>query len=104
MPGQKELITVSEKINELDSTDINANKALKDLNSFYMDQQSKQMIAEKNELKEILLLEFAGLFNGPEGRLKQALKDDKVIKTALDMLSDKKIYQASLSPKEIIEN
>ena len=56
------------------------------------------------ELKEILLLEFAGLFNGPEGRLKQALKDDKVIKTALDMLSDKKIYQASLSPKEIIEN
>ncbi len=104
LPGQKELITVSEKINELDSTNINANKALKDLNSFYMDQQSKQMIVEKNELKEILLLEFAGLFNGPEGRLKQALKDDKVIKTALDMLSDKNIYQASLSPKEIIEN
>ena len=104
LPGQKELITVSEKINELDSTDINANKALKDLNAFYMDQQSKQMITENNELKEILLLEFAGLFNGPEGRLKQALKDDKVIKTALDMLSDKKIYQASLSPKEIIEN
>ena len=104
LPGQKELNTVNEKISQLDSTNTEANSALKILNNFYINQKSKQMVFENRELEEILLLEFAGLFNGPEGRLKQALKDDKVLMTAMDMLSNRKVYQASLSTSKILEN
>ena len=104
LPGQKELNTVNEKISLLDSTNTEANSALKTLNNFYISQKSKQMVFENRELKEILLLEFAGLFNGPEGRLRQALKDDKVLMTAMDMLSNRKVYQASLSTNKILEN
>ena len=39
-----------------------------------------------------------------EGRVKQALKDDKIVKVALDILSDKLVYETSLIPFEITEN
>jgi len=50
------------------------------------------------------LLEFAGLFDGPEGRLKQAIKDDLTVQSALDILSNGLVYEASLMPTKIVEN
>ena len=104
LPGEKELNIVIEKISELDSTDIRANDALNLLSDFYDREEGKRRESEQNEIRELILLEFAGLFNGTEGRLKQALKNDETVQVALDVLSNNNTYQASLSSTENFEN
>ena len=104
LPGEKELKIIIEKISELDSTDIRANDALNLLSDFYDREEDKRRESEQNEIRELILLEFAGLFNGTEGRLKQALKNDETVQVALDVLSNSGTYQASLSSTENFEN
>ena len=104
LPGEKELNIVIEKISELDSTDIRANDALDLLSDFYDREEDKRRESEQDEIRELILLEFAGLFNGTEGRLKQALKNDETVQVALDVLSNSSSYQASLSSTENFEN
>ena len=104
LPGEKELNIVIEKISELDSTDIRANDALNLLSDFYDREEDKRRESEQDEIRELILLEFAGLFNGTEGRLKQALKNDETVQVALDVLSNSSSYQASLSSTENFEN
>ena len=104
LPGEKELNIVIEKISELDSTDIRTNDALNLLSDFYDREEGKRRESEQNEIRELILLEFAGLFNGTEGRLKQALKNDETVQVALDVLSNNNTYQASLSSTENFEN
>ena len=104
LPGEKELNIVIEKISELDSTDIRANDALNLLSDFYDREEDKRKESEQDEIRELILLEFAGLFNGTEGRLKQALKNDETVQVALDVLSNSGTYQASLSSTENFEN
>ena len=104
LPGEKELNIVIEKISELDSTDIRANDALDLLSDFYDREEDKRRESEQDEIRELILLEFAGLFNGTEGRLKQALKNDETVQVALDVLSNSITYQASLSSTENFEN
>ena len=104
LPGEKELNIVIEKISELDSTDIRANDALNLLSDFYDREEDKRRESEQDEIRELILLEFAGLFNGTEGRLKQALKNDETVQVALNVLSNSGTYQASLSSTENFEN
>ena len=104
LPGEKELKIIIEKISELDSTDIRTNDALNLLSDFYDREEGKRRESEQNEIRELILLEFAGLFNGTEGRLKQALKNDETVQVALDVLSNNNTYQASLSSTENFEN
>jgi len=104
LPGEKELNIVIEKISELDSTDIRANDALNLLSDFYDREEDKRRESEQDEIRKLILLEFAGLFNGTEGRLKQALKNDETVQVALDVLSNSRTYQASLSSTENFEN
>jgi len=104
LPGEKELNELSNKIANLDSTNQSAQNALETLKSFYTSQENSRIDIESDDIKKILLLEFAGLINGPEGRLKQALKDDKIVKTAIGMLTDNQAYAIALSPTESINN
>ena len=104
LPGEKELGQVKEKIAALDSMNAEANQALETLSQFYANQEEQSIALESVEIGQIIILEFAGLMNGPEGRVKQALKDDKIVKVALDILSDKLVYETSLIPSEITEN
>ena len=104
LPGEKELGQVKEKIAALDSMNAEANQALETLSQFYANQEEKSIASESEDIGQIIILEFAGLMNGPEGRVKQALKDDKIVKVALDILSDKLVYETSLIPSEITEN
>ena len=92
------------KISKLDSTDSEVNKALDLLSDFYDREEKKRRKSEESEIKELLLLEFAGLFNGTEGRLIQALKNDETVQTAIDILSNNSAYFSSLSSSGIIEN
>ena len=104
LPGEKELGQVKEKIAALDSMNAEANQALETLSQFYANQEEQSIALESVDIGQIIILEFAGLMNGPEGRVKQALKDDKIVKVALDILSDKLVYETSLIPFEITEN
>ncbi len=104
LPGEKELGQVKEKIAALDSMNTEANQALETLSQFYANQEEKSIALESEDIRQVIILEFAGLMNGPEGRVKQALKDDKIVKVALDILSDKLVYETSLIPFEITEN
>ena len=104
LPGEKELGQVKEKIAALDSMNAKANQALETLSQFYANQEEKSIASESEDIRQVIILEFAGLMNGPEGRVKQALKDDKIVKVALDILSDKLVYETSLIPFEITEN
>ncbi len=104
LPGEKELNDLSDKIAHLDSTDQTAQSALESLKAFYTSQEKSRVNIESDDIKQILLLEFAGLMDGPEGRLKQALKDDKIVKTALGMIADDHAYAIALSPSDSINN
>ena len=98
LPGEKDLNLAKVKISKLDSTDSEVNKALDLLSDFYDREEKKRRKSEE------LLLEFAGLFNGTEGRLIQALKNDETVQTAIDILSNNSAYFSSLSSSGIIEN
>ena len=104
LPGAKDLNLAKVKISKLDSTDSEVNKALDLLSDFYDREEKKRRKSEESEIKELLLLEFAGLFNGTEGRLIQALKNDETVQTAIDILSNNSAYFSSLSSSGIIEN
>ncbi len=104
LPGEKDLNLAKVKISKLDSTDSEVNKALDLLSDFYDREEKKRRKSEESEIKELLLLEFAGLFNGTEGRLIQALKNDETVQTAIDILSNNSAYFSSLSSSGIIEN
>jgi len=104
LPGEKDLNLAKVKISKLDSTDLEVNKALDLLSDFYDREEKKRRKSEESEIKELLLLEFAGLFNGTEGRLIQALKNDETVQTAIDILSNNSAYFSSLSSSGIIEN
>ena len=104
LPGEKDLNLAKEQIVALDSTNLNVNNALDILSDFYDREENNRMQSEKEDIRELLLLEFAGLFNGTEGRLIQALNNDETVQTALDILSNNSVYHASLSSIETIEN
>jgi carboxyl-terminal processing protease len=104
LPGEKELGQVKEKIAALDSMNVEANQALETLSVFYENQEEESITSESDDIRQVIILEFAGLMNGPEGRVRQALKDDKIVNVALDILSDKLVYETSLIPSQISEN
>ena len=104
LPGKKELNDLSEKIANLDSTNQSAKDALSMLSQFYIAQEDSRRNRESDDIQKILLLEFAGLINGPEGRLKQALKNDRTVKTAMEMIANDEAYTISLSPTDTINN
>ena len=93
LPGEEVLEEIEEKMTALGKIDNKTKKAMNDLGLFFKNQKNDRMVSENTDMKQLLLLEFAGLFNGPEGRIKQALKDDKVVQSAINILSSDNSYQ-----------
>lgn len=53
----------------------------------------------KNEIKEMIESEIIQRYYYKEGSIKHQLRDDKVLKKALEVLNDHQIYQFTLQPK-----
>ena len=104
LPGRKELDSFALKVESLDSSNIIVKNAIDSLNEFYSIEETKLKEKESNDILQMLHLEFAGLFDGPVGRLKQALKDDRTVKLAIEMLVDDSIYKDSLKPVKLAKN
>jgi len=104
LPGKKDLDDFVIKIEKLDSTDSSVKLAINQLNNFYSKLEDKRRKIESKDINQLLLLEFAGLFEGPEGRLKEALINDTTVQLAIDILINDSKYQASLLPYNMVEN
>jgi len=104
LPGQKELIDLEKNIISIDSSDTSARKALNTLSDFYNKKIVEKTNNESEQMNQLLLLEFAGLFNGPEGRIKQSFKNDQVLKIARNIIQDKNLFSSTILNNQIIEN
>ena len=104
LPGRKELESFALKVESLDSSNMIVKKAIESLNKFYFVEENKLKVKESNDILQMLHLEFSGLFDGPVGRLKQALKDDRTIQLAMKILTDDLMYYNSLKPKILTKN
>ena len=104
LPGEEVLEEIEEKMTALGKIDNKTKKAMNDLGLFFKNQKNDRMVSENTDMKQLLLLEFAGLFNGPEGRIKQALKDDKVVQSAINILSSDNLYQMAFKNSQVIIN
>jgi hypothetical protein len=55
-------------------------------------------------MNQLLLVEFAGVFNGPEGRIVESFASDLVLNTAKSIVEDKNLFITTMSNDQIIEN
>ena len=104
LPGKKDLDSFALKIEKIDSTNSLVKSAIKSLNEFYFNKETTLRLEESDDILQMLHLEFSGLFDGPVGRLKQALKDDRTIQLAVEMLTDDTIYNDTLKPSKLAKN
>ena len=104
LPGQKELTELEKNITSIDSTDASVRKALNTLSDFYSKKIIEKTDNESNNMTQLLLLEFAGLFNGPEGRIKQSFLNDSVLKIAKNIVEDETLFTLTISNEQLIEN
>jgi carboxyl-terminal processing protease len=97
LPGEKELENLDKKIHQVDSTNQTVESALEKIESFYDHRKSTLFQTEREKIRQQLLIEFAGLLEGPAGRTKQVLKHDPSIATAIDLMSDELAYDTFLA-------
>ncbi|MFQ6612898.1 MAG: S41 family peptidase [Fidelibacterota bacterium] len=97
LPGEKELEQLNEKIKQVDSTNNQVAVAINDIKAFYNQRRSTLFQTEQDKIHQQLLIEFAGLLEGPAGRTRQVLKNDPSIGAAIDLMSDKLAYDSFLA-------
>ena len=104
LPGKKELSQLEKDLYDLDSSNVSIKKAVKQISEFYDAKIEEKSLAESEDMKEILFLEFAGLFNGPKGRIEQSFKTDNMLKTAIDIISDQYLYSYTFKNNQFSNN
>ena len=104
LPGKKELSQLEKDLYDLDSSNVSIKKAIKQISEFYDAKIEEKSLAESEDMKEILFLEFAGLFNGPKGRIEQSFKTDNMLKTAIDIISDQYLYSYTFKNNQFSNN
>ena len=104
LPGKKELSQLEKDLYDLDSSNVSIKKAVKQISEFYDAKIEEKSLAESEDMKEILFLEFAGLFNGPTGRIEQSFKTDNMLKTAIDIISDQYLYSYTFKNNQFSNN
>ena len=104
LPGKKELSQLEKDLYDLDSSNVSIKKAVKQISEFYDAKIEEKSLSESQDMKEILFLEFAGLFNGPKGRIEQSFKTDNMLKTAIDIISDQYLYSYTFKNNQFSNN
>ena len=104
LPGKKELSQLEKDLYDLDSSNVSIKKAVKQISEFYDAKIEEKSLAESQDMKEILFLEFAGLFNGPKGRIEQSFKTDNMLKTAINIISDQYLYSYTFKNNQFSNN
>ena len=104
LPGKKELSLLKKSLQDLDSTNLSIKQALQTISDFYESKIVEKTLDESNDMRDVLLLEFAGLFNGPRGRIEQSFKTDNVLKAAKTIISDQYLYSYTFKNHQNLKN
>ena len=104
LPGKKELSFLEKSLQDLDSTNFSIRQAVQTISDFYESKIVEKTLDESNDMRDILLLEFAGLFNGPRGRIEQSFKTDNVLKAAKTIISDQYLYSYTFKNHQNLKN
>ena len=104
LPGKKELSFLEKSLQDLDSTNFSIRQAVQTISDFYESKIVEKTLDESNDMRDILLLEFAGLFNGPKGRIEQSFKTDNVLKAAKTIISDQYLYSYTFKNHQNLKN
>ena len=104
LPGKKELSLLEKSLQDLDSTNLSIKQAVQTISDFYESKIVEKTLDESNDMRDILLLEFAGLFNGPRGRIEQSFKTDNVLKAAKTIISDQYLYSYTFKNHQNLKN
>ena len=104
LPGKKELSLLEKSLQDLDSTNMSIKQAIQTISDFYESKIVEKTLDESNDMRDILLLEFAGLFNGPRGRIEQSFKTDNVLKAAKTIISDQYLYSYTFKNHQNLKN
>lgn len=92
LPGEQQFNEAREKLSEFTEDNKKFSVAMNKAEEVIVEKKSELFEKEKNELKRGLYLEFASLFQGTEGRIRESIKNDLVIQEAIDLLSDQMAY------------
>ena len=104
LPGKKELSLLEKSLQDLDSTNLSIKQAVQTISDFYESKIVEKTLDESNDMRDVLLLEFAGLFNGPKGRIEQSFKTDNVLKAAKTIISDQYLYSYTFKNHQNLKN
>ena len=104
LPGKKELSLLKKSLQDLDSTNFSIKQAVQTISDFYESKIVEKTLDESNDMRDVLLLEFAGLFNGPKGRIEQSFKTDNVLKAAKTIISDQYLYSYTFKNHQNLKN
>ena len=104
LPGKKELSLLEKSLQDLDSTNMSIKQAVQTISDFYESKIVEKTLDESNDMRDVLLLEFAGLFNGPKGRIEQSFKTDNVLKAAKTIISDQYLYSYTFKNHQNLKN
>ena len=104
LPGKKELSLLEKSLQDLDSTNFSIRQAVQTISDFYESKIVEKTLDESNDMRDVLLLEFAGLFNGPKGRIEQSFKTDNVLKAAKTIISDQYLYSYTFKNHQNLKN
>ena len=104
LPGKKELSLLKKSLQDLDSTNLSIKQAVQTISDFYESKIIEKTLDESNDMRDVLLLEFAGLFNGPKGRIEQSFKTDNVLKAAKTIISDQYLYSYTFKNHQNLKN
>ncbi len=90
--GEKALNATKEKLSEIDSTNVELNKAFEMIEKFIDNHEDTLFEKEKEKIIEFLFDEFASAYDGEKGRFKEQLKYDQTVNEALIILHNNTVY------------
>lgn len=100
LPGEQQFQEAREKLAEYTDGNKKLEVAFRKAEEVIVEKESGLFENELLELERGLHLEFASLFLGSEGRIRESLKKDLVVQEAINILSDQMAYNQTF----IIEN
>jgi len=92
--GEKAFSDTRERLAKIDSTNIELNNAFEVIEKFIENHEDTLFEKEKDKLSEFLYNEFASVYNGEKGRIKEQLSYDQTVNEALLILNNAAVYNS----------
>jgi len=92
--GEKALNDTRERLAQIDSTNTELNSAFEAIENFIEKHEDTLFEKERDKLSEFLYNEFASVYDGEKGRIKEQLSYDRAVNEALLILNNDAVYNS----------